>query len=180
MGVESFDSTSPLRQAFKDDKDNYYTDDRTYTAIRIPQVEGNPKLQKRIMSGKVSQEKARELEKACLEAMRRLDAGAGDIEKTLDTLQRYEDLCDAKGGHREVYREVLTDQPWKKCSCDVCQSIGHHVILFRGAERNRRRGFHNTWVFYRRVQREVAAAAAAAARTASSRNGRAHLPEVGT
>jgi hypothetical protein len=33
----SFDSTSPLRQAFKDDKDNYYTMDRTYTAIRVPQ-----------------------------------------------------------------------------------------------------------------------------------------------
>ena len=38
-GVASFDSTSPLRQAFKDDRDNYYTLDRTYTAIRIPQVE---------------------------------------------------------------------------------------------------------------------------------------------
>jgi hypothetical protein len=27
--------------------------------------------------------------------------------------------------------------------------------LFRGAERNRRRGFHNLWVFYRRLQREL-------------------------
>ena len=32
LGVVSFDSTSPLRQAFKDDKDNYYTMDRTYCA----------------------------------------------------------------------------------------------------------------------------------------------------
>ena len=57
-GVVSFDSTSPLRQAFKDDKDNYYTMDRTYTAIRVPQVEGNPSLQKRIRAGLVSQEQA--------------------------------------------------------------------------------------------------------------------------
>ena len=29
------------------------------------------------------------------------------------------------------------------------------VILFRGAERNRRRGFHNLWVFYRHVQQSL-------------------------
>src|SRR5262249_51940326 len=40
-GVVSFDSTSPLRQAFKDDKDNYHTLDRNYLALRVPQVEGN-------------------------------------------------------------------------------------------------------------------------------------------
>jgi hypothetical protein len=33
----------------------------------------------------------------------------------------------------------------------VCQAIGHHVILFRGSERNRRRGFHNTRILYQRV-----------------------------
>src|SRR6266576_2386057 len=35
-GVQSFDSTSPLRQAFKDEKNNYYTATRTYAAIRVP------------------------------------------------------------------------------------------------------------------------------------------------
>jgi hypothetical protein len=34
LGVTSFDSTSAFRQAFKDDKDNYHTPDRTYTASR--------------------------------------------------------------------------------------------------------------------------------------------------
>ena len=43
-GVASFDSTSPLRQAFMDDRDNYYAAGRSYTAVRIPQVEGNAKL----------------------------------------------------------------------------------------------------------------------------------------
>lgn len=179
MGVESFDSTSPLRQAFKDDKDNYYAPSRTYTAIRIPQVEGNPKLQKRIMSGQVSQEKARELEKACMVAMRRFDAGALDMKSTLDALQRYEELYDANGDHREVYREVLEDSPWKKCPCEVCKSIGHHVILFRGAERNRRRGFHNTWVFYKKLQKNVEAAAATAPRK-SSRKSSERLREIET
>ena len=55
LGVISFDSTSPLRQAFMDEKDNFYTMDRTYQAIRVPQVEGNPQLQARIRSGELNQ-----------------------------------------------------------------------------------------------------------------------------
>ena len=45
FGVTSFDSTSAFRQAFKDDKDNYHVLDRTYTAVRVPQVDGNPEAQ---------------------------------------------------------------------------------------------------------------------------------------
>ena len=47
FGAASFDSTSPLRQAFKDLKDNYWTLDRTYSAIRVPQVQANPSLLKK-------------------------------------------------------------------------------------------------------------------------------------
>src|SRR5437762_9062097 len=43
---------------------------------------------------------------------------------------------------------------WKSCDCDICKRIGIHVILFRGAERNRRRGFHNIFVFYKRRSEE--------------------------
>jgi hypothetical protein len=50
---------------------------------------------------------------------------------------------------------VLAAKPWSSCPCDVCRTLGYHVILFRGAERNRRRGFHNLWVFYRRLRREL-------------------------
>jgi hypothetical protein len=58
FGVTSFDSTSPLRQAFEDEKDKYWTLDRTYVAIRVPQVDGNPELQRRIRAGQVAQERA--------------------------------------------------------------------------------------------------------------------------
>ena len=47
------------------------------------------------------------------------------------------------------------DRPWLRCPCDICRKLDYHVILFRGAERNRRRGFHNVWVFYRRLRREL-------------------------
>ena len=52
-GVTSFDSTSPFRQAFKDDRDNFHGHDRTWIALRIPQVDANPKLQRRIRAGEI-------------------------------------------------------------------------------------------------------------------------------
>lgn len=167
MGVSSFDSTSPLRQAFKDDRDNYYTLDRNFTAIRIPQVEGNATLQRLILSGEVPQAKARELEKACLKAMKDFEAGRAQIPSVVRLLVEYEELARPhrsenaaskkrkKTDNSEVYREVLDEAPWRRCTCEVCRAIGHHVILFRGAERNRRRGFHNLWVFFRRLRREL-------------------------
>jgi hypothetical protein len=155
LGVHSFDSTSPLRQAFKDDKDNYYTPERTYLAVRVPQIDGNQKLQKLISSGKVPQDEARVCERRCLDAMRRLDAGNIDVEEVIEALRVYEKVCQVESNHWDAYREVLRDRPWKNCRCEVCAQLGHHVILFRGAERNRRRGFHNAWVFYKRLQREM-------------------------
>jgi hypothetical protein len=176
-GVTSFDSTSPLRQAFKDDSDNYYAMDRCYTAIRIPQVEGNAKLERSIKSGKTSQNEARALEKACLKAMAQFDRGEATIDETIEALRKYDELFVAADGRSararrdqmQVYREVLEAAPWRQCPCAVCRALGHHVILFRGAERNRRRGLHNIWVFYRRVQREISAIKAPTGRAARAR-----------
>lgn len=156
LGVTSFDSTSPLRQAFKDAKDNYYSMDAEFTAIRIPQVEGNPTLAKMISSGQVKQEHARRLESAALLAMKRFEANQVKASSVLDALEEYEACYAPDGGsHREQYAATLDARPWQSCECDVCRTLGHHVILFRGAERNRRRGLHNTWTFYRRVQRQT-------------------------
>src|SRR5438445_10116706 len=83
-GVVSFDSTSPLRQAFKDADDNYYTPERNYTAIRVPQVEGNPRLQKLILAGKIPQTSARVYEQACLSALRLFEAKQLSAQDALD------------------------------------------------------------------------------------------------
>jgi hypothetical protein len=157
FGVISFDSTSPLRQAFKDATDNYYTAHRAYSAIRIPQTDGNPRLIRAISSGNVDQKRARTLERACLEAMARFDAGSVDVGYVLERLRENDALLGEKD-RSGPYREVLEARPWANCACEVCKSLGYHVILFRGAERNRRRGLHNTWVFYRRVNKTAMAA----------------------
>jgi hypothetical protein len=151
FGVVSFDTTSPLRQAFKDDRDNYWTADSTYTAIRIPQIQGNPSLMRNIRAGLIRQEEAARLERASLTAMDSYSKGAASIDSVVSTLREYERLYDPAADHTPQYARTLADKPWTHCTCDVCVSVGHHVILFRGAERNRRRGFHNLWTFRRRL-----------------------------
>ena len=159
FGATSFDSTSPLRQAFKDDKDNFYTLDRTYVAVRVPQVQGNASLQRKIRAGQIPGDEARRLEQASLEVLKRFDRGEATVEEALDVVLEYERLhSPGKRDHEAVYRETLTDRPWKDCPCEICRAVGIHVILFRGAERNRRRGFHNIHVFNRRLKIQLAAA----------------------
>ena len=152
FGVTSFDTTSPLRRAFKDDKDNYHTLERAYTALRIPQVEGNPQLQRKISSGVIEQRQARLLEQRCLAAVRGFDQGKTSLRMALRLLSEYEDLFRGEAGtHSVAYQQTLEAAPWKRCPCDVCREIGVEVILFRGAERNRRRGFHNVWLLNQRL-----------------------------
>ncbi len=152
-GVASFDSTSPLRQAFKDEKDNYHTLGAAYTAVRIPQVEGNVQLRKRIVAGRVDQQEALRQEQKCLRLVKAYDRDEVALPEALDALRAYEMLCDGGKDRTEQYRRTLEARPWKDCPCAICRDLGVHVVLFRGAERNRRRGFHNVYVLYDRLNR---------------------------
>ncbi len=157
-GVTSFDSTSPFMQAFKDDRDNYYSLDRSYVAIRVPQVDGNTRLRKLVAAGKVEQQRARRLEKACLREIRALADGRASTSGVVDVIHQYSELLGDKKSRTAQYAETLEARPWETCSCKVCKDIGVEVILFRGAERNRRRGFHNLTVFAQRLERDLATA----------------------
>lgn len=55
----------------------------------------------------------------------------------------------------EGYEELLRDSPWHECNCEVCTDIGIDVAIFRGNNRNRRRGFHNTRNFYDQFERDL-------------------------
>jgi hypothetical protein len=154
-GVTSFDSTSPFRQSFKDDRDNYYALDRTYTALRVPQVDGNPKLKASIRAGRIRQAAALKLERDCLSALRRYDAGEVKTTTVLRALAAYDSLCDGRQDRTDAYRQMLEDRPWRTCPCGICEQAGIDVAMFRGSERNKRRGFHNLYVFNKRLQREL-------------------------
>jgi len=162
LGIASVDTTSPLRQAFLDANNNYYATDPTtksYTAIRVPQMDGNPKIKAEIAAGKIDLDFVRELERRCLTNVRRWDQDGGseeDLEVLLDDLGAYGRMLNPKVDGRTKSERMLRDRPWKDCPCAVCRAIGGEVALFRGANRNRRRGFHNLYVTYERLQAALA------------------------
>jgi hypothetical protein len=155
FGVTSFDSTSPFRQSFKDDRDNYYALDRSYVALRVPQVDGNTKLRSRVTSGMVDQRTARRLERKCLELLRKFDVDRCGPDAVVDAVCSYNALVGDSKDRSAAYRDTLEARPWKECTCTVCKEIGIEVIIFRGADRNRRRGFHNLAVFAQRLRRDL-------------------------
>jgi hypothetical protein len=161
LGVTSFDSTSAFRQAFKDDKDNYHTPERTYTALRVPQVDANPKLKARVQAGRVAQRDAVEREQACLRLLRDYDRGNVPVQTVLDALNSYQEIFDGRRDYGPAYRKTLERSPWKQCPCGICERAGIDVAIFRGSERNKRRGFHNVYAFRQRLDRELRAGRAA-------------------
>jgi hypothetical protein len=162
FGVVSIDSTSPFRQAFKDDKDNYYAPRRTYVAVRVPQIDANHRLKSRILAGELDQNEGRHLEAECLDALMTYARRDCDVDQPLSALRRYDEFLAEPDklptDKTPLYRKTLKDRPWEKCKCGVCTTVGIHVVIFRGTERNKRRGFHNLFVFNHRLHKELALA----------------------
>lgn len=168
LGVTSFDSASPLRRAWLGSGANYHIlTSKMYTAARIPPVDNHGVRIKRLLEAGVSdQDTLRGMEQAALKALREFDAGTLGLEETLEALLTYDELLELprdgkvdpidqakrRVKHERMYRDLLQDEPWKNCNCVICNDIGVEVIIFRGNDRNRRRGFHNTYVFYKRFQ----------------------------
>jgi queuine/archaeosine tRNA-ribosyltransferase len=155
LGVTSCDSTGPLQKAWLNATANYLTiDGPTYAAIRIPNPDSSPKGKKAVNEeAGVTLRYLLSLEREVLRMVRAFDRGEVGVEETLDAIMSYDELLGEDRKFRELFRKTLTDQPWKKCPCDVCRKVGVDVIIFRGNDRNRRRGFHNTYVYYQEFKR---------------------------
>jgi hypothetical protein len=167
-GITSFDSTSPLIKAFKDEKNNYFLPNDKggldyYTAIRIPQAMQNTRLMQGIKRGIFSAEDIQQKEQKALNNLRLYDQGKCTSRQTLDAVMEYHRFLvigDEKTSHNhekilEITRarvsRTIDEAPWKKCSCDICKSVGVEVIIFRSSNRNRRRGFHNLGVYHQHL-----------------------------
>lgn len=158
LGVNSIDSASMLRKAWLGAKFNYLTLDGWYSAIRIPQSEGSFRAKRLKQSSAVTPEQLHKLEQDCLRELRSYAAGSGHVPASLVRhLHEYDVLvAGERPGTEETIRRTLEDRPWQKCGCAICQSSGVEVVIFRGNNRNRRRGFHNTHVFYQLLQKVMA------------------------
>ena len=160
LGVASVDSASPIRQAWLSSTDNYYTATRTYAAIRIPIVaQERPKPDTLVGRSGAAFPDLVAAEAEALSAMRAYDRGDLGLRATLRSLTALDVLlANRLDGQRverraELYRQTLRDKPWQRCPCAICRALGVEVILFRGNNRNRRRGFHNLWLVYQGLDR---------------------------
>jgi len=168
LGLSSFDSTSPMIRAFKDGKQNYFLGDQWYTAIRIPSADDNPRLKGRVLQDASIQRALRRMEGASLDAVRGYARGEVGLDEAVQVIGAYgwefarpsegkvdfdaqvRKKCIEHERNLDRYRETLAARPWERCDCRSCREAGVEVVIFRGNNRNRRRGFHNLWHFYGR------------------------------
>lgn len=149
-GVTSFDSASYFRKAWLRSGQNYITPNgEWYAAVRVP-YSWNKNVIERAKEEGVSLYRLKSLEYEALEALRKYEDKKSDINETLSRLMDYDRFLirtsDAERNLEEKYKRTLRERPWLKCTCEMCRGIGIEIVIFRGTNRNKRRGFHNTWV----------------------------------
>ena len=172
FGIASFDSSSPMVRAFRDNRANFFIDTGEakldyYTAIRIPQAIENPTLMQGVKKGLFRAEDLHQYEHAALDNLRRFDQGGSTLREAVNAVLHYASfLTKAKstdeGSQDRVLDKLerdlertLSATPWRKCGCEICSAIGIEVMIFRGSNRNKRRGMHNLGVYYRHLQRTL-------------------------
>ena len=152
LGVAvGFDSASYLRKAWLSSPSsqlNYLAlKGRGYAAIRVPFVTRKTKS-KATLAESPNMIGLQNLEQDCLNKLREYDKDKVSIEDVLSTLSRFSRIVGYGPELRSLYKRTLEDKPWRSCECPICKDVGIEVIIFRGNNRNRRRGFHNTYVFH--------------------------------
>ena len=150
LGVRSVDSASYLRQAWMRTKTSYVMPTGSYAAIRIPEAGKSFRAKRMTAHPDLDDAKILAMEQAALSTVRAYARRTGGIESALEALLEYDQFVTADRVDMEpLYRRTLEERPWERCPCRICQDAGVEVVIFRGNNRNRRRGFHNTYVFYR-------------------------------
>lgn len=178
-GVDSVDSASMLRQAWLSATSNYYwtpIDEavsalergkelpKAYAALRVPPLhrEASSTLTSRaktVVDGGVELAEIQQCESQALGSLRAFADGEAQLDESLEAVMEYARLLGMRSGYEKHYRRILSDMPWERCPCQICRHVGIEVAIFRRNNRNRRRGFHNTWWFYQVFSRLVAPSA---------------------
>lgn len=165
LGVASADSAAPLRQAWLAAKDNYYTvDGGAFAAIRIPVAASDRARNGSLVArSEAAYADLKEAEQEALYAVRAFARRELSQRETMRRIRKYDSMLGSRTYERNVsqrdqlYRELLRQRPWDRCPCPICRELGVEVVIFRGNNRNRRRGFHNLWVLRRRIERVLSA-----------------------
>lgn len=152
LGIDSFDSASYFRKSWLRSSQNYLgVDGKWYSALRVPMM-SDGRTRKKLESSGIDTIELQKEERHVLSLLAEFDNGSVSEASMLDALlsydahlQRSSDLASL----RDRYAEVLSFKPWRMCNCSFCKSLGIHVMVFRGYNRNKRRGSHNTLMLYK-------------------------------
>ncbi len=151
LGVTSFDSASYFRKAWLRSGQNYLAQDGVwYSAIRVP-FSWNKNLLKNANDSNISLQDLENLETQAYDSLLRYSDEKLSIDTVLSSVIKYDKLLMRNSENIEnikiKYRKTLEKKPWEDCECEICQEHGIEVMIFRGTNRNKRRGYHNTWIF---------------------------------
>lgn len=155
LAIASFDSATYFRKAWLRSDQNYLgVDGEWYAAIRVPPT-SDPRTLSRLERSGTAHHLLQEMERRAMDALHRYDRDALTLDACLGAVLEYDrhleraELLDEKLVHE--YRRTLTARPWRNCSCPMCKALGVDILIFRGLNRNKRRGAHNTLQLFRRV-----------------------------
>ena len=153
------DSASYFRKAWLKSSKNYITDENIgYPAIRIPQSTNKNMIKKVIDKSKYPIEKIKKMEQKSLDALLKYEKGELPLNETIDIIMEYDNIfvrSSKDNNLKEKYYRLLKDKPWEKCQCPICKKLGIQVVIFRGTNRNKRRGFHNIWSLRKMMNKEL-------------------------
>jgi hypothetical protein len=145
VGQVSFDSASYLRKAWLTSANtqfNYIDRDwEGYSAIRIP-----PKLD-HAKENSLDHDEYNVLSHMCLDTLRKFDENSISYDDAIQELEKFIEVRQDDPKLLTYYKRTLKSKVWKECPCPICKNIGIDVMIFRGNNRNRRRGFHNIFAF---------------------------------
>jgi len=155
LKVDSFDSASYFRKAWLRSDQNYLAPNgRWYAALRVPMTSDGRTRKNLEQSGldlaSLEAQEARVIKLLC-----RFDRDQASVGEVLDAVIEYDVRLTRTSDTRSMrsaYERTLKERPWRTCDCPFCKRAGIHVLIFRGTNRNKRRGAHNTLMLYRSLE----------------------------
>jgi hypothetical protein len=152
LKVDSFDSASYFRKAWLRSDQNYLAPSgKWYAALRVPMT-SDGRTRKRLEQSGLDLASLQAQEYQVLKLLCQFDRDEVSVQEVLDAVIEYDERLTRSSdacSMRARYEQTLKDRPWRSCDCPFCKQLGIHVLIFRGTNRNKRRGAHNTLMLYR-------------------------------
>ena len=154
LRIDSFDSATYFRKSWLRSDQNYLcTDGNWYAAIRVP-ITKDPRTRKRLAENGADLQEMQQQEQIVLKMLKDYGDDKADLTETLNAVIGYDEQLlrsSETKSMRKKYERTLREKPWLKCSCGFCQQLGIQVLIFRGSNRNKRRGTHNTAMLFEKL-----------------------------